>query len=267
MFLQGWERLWSDVLHLYLLNVSQILDCIKGIIVFFGSRILWRDLKNPSYEMQRHNESKQYYPCIVVNLNVFVSNCCFYHFLERLSVLGFTFNSLSLAFCCCRATHSYAIFYISLGVFVPLVVVLFCYASIFVRYWQVKRDIRSRRVVSMELRSNASVSAASPVGAAPDQSRLQVPLISSGKTGSRSPNGEGSVFPSDLSSATMSNYVSAGSSAQLQQGGGTSKKGFTSDDIKLAKTLFTVFIVFLVCWQVKAVFRCYFTSYYWLTDN
>ena len=168
---------------------------------------------------------------------------------------------------CCRATHSYAIFYISLGVFVPLVVVLFCYASIFVRYWQVKRDIRSRRVVSMELRSNASVSAASLVGAAPDQSRLQVPLLSSRKTGGRSPNGEGSAFPSDPSSTTMSNYASAGSSAQLQHGGGTSKKGFTSDDIKLAKTLFTVFIVFLVCWQVKAVFRYYFICYYWLTNN
>ncbi|OQV26118.1 putative Alpha-1B adrenergic receptor [Hypsibius exemplaris] len=174
----------------------------------------------------------------------FISYCL--HFPNH---VGWGHNDFDPAYYICTfsiATHSYAVFYITLGVFVPLVVILFSYISIFRRYWQVKREIRNKRQVSLEMRNSPSMATPSATGTThtADQTRLQVPLLG---TPAQLPTATGRVSPCPASQTSCSSIPISPSSLQLQ-GNGPIKRGFTSDDIKLAKTLFTVFIAFLVCW-------------------
>ena len=49
----------------------------------------------------------------------------------------------------------------------------------------------------------------------------------------------------DVASTGLADLTSAQPGNKIQQ---SKKAGYTQDDLKLAKTLFTTFVVFLVCW-------------------
>ncbi|XP_055348566.1 melatonin-related receptor-like [Paramacrobiotus metropolitanus] len=150
--------------------------------------------------------------------------------------VGWGDNAFDPAYYICTfsiATHSYAIFYIVVGVFLPLSIVCFSYASIFRYHVLVKKGIRrhrkrevhytvirrkSRESISMTLLSVAAVARSTVVSGT-------VPV--SGKDGGSSDVRRRSTFRGN---------------------------GFTTEDIKLAKTLFTVCIAFLICWSPFALF-------------
>ncbi|XP_055342808.1 melatonin receptor type 1B-B-like [Paramacrobiotus metropolitanus] len=119
-------------------------------------------------------------------------------------------------------THSYAIFYIIMGVLVPLVGVLYGYTCIFLKVRSVKTQLRQHQQAVL------TAPAANASQGHPTERRDSFPEKS----------------PPDAEKATATEH-------RLRR---PKRPGFTQDDVKLAKTLFAAFLVFLICWLFFALF-------------
>ncbi|OWA51756.1 putative G-protein coupled receptor moody [Hypsibius exemplaris] len=122
-------------------------------------------------------------------------------------------------------THTYGIFYIMTGVIIPLVGVLFGYTAIFMKVHSVKKQIRNHQ--QSLLVGNKRVSIPTTPGGAV--------VVAGTATEEGAPNGVADTATEKPKKRPQ-------------------KPGFTVDDVKLAKTLFAAFLIFLICWLPFAIF-------------
>ncbi|XP_055350380.1 melatonin receptor type 1B-B-like [Paramacrobiotus metropolitanus] len=146
------------------------------------------------------------------------------HLFHMPNHLGWGMNRFNVDYYICTfdiVTHSYAIFYIIMGVVVPLVGVLYGYTSIFLKVRSVKTQLRQHQSAVL------GNGAAHPAAAGEQRGSLPLEPLADEK-GHAATNGKSMRRPK--------------------------RPGFTQDDVKLAKTLFAAFLVFLICWLLFALF-------------
>ncbi|GAU92524.1 hypothetical protein RvY_04595 [Ramazzottius varieornatus] len=123
--------------------------------------------------------------------------------------------------------HSYAIFYIMMGVIIPLIGVLFGYTSIFIKVRGVRSKLRQHRMKQL----------VQPASGPTDRGSKLVPTQST------------SMNENSASEIQEARTALAGRRTRRPP-----KADFKSEDVKLAKTLFAAFLVFFLCWLPFALF-------------